>query len=164
MRPEWLVRFTSRDHLATLFSDLLLFSLLLLADGWVLVMTSRHVGVFASLAWHGSVAIGAAIILGNSIHHHLRRIHREARTGEFRPRHYGRLLAIVIGAVLLVIPGFVSDALGLVLYLPPGRHLFGWIISATHRETLHTVYEYFKLAVFSDDREGYHGAPPPPGE
>ncbi len=151
MKPEWLLRFTNREQLAFLFADMLVLAMLMLVDGWILVLVSRRIGVFASLAAHGAVAIVAAVVLGNSIHHQLSRIRREAREGRFRPRHYARLLAVVIAAILLIIPGSASGALGLILYLPPGRHIFGWLFVRRYRDTLAVVYEYFKLGVFSDD-------------
>jgi len=150
MKPEWLIRITSWEHLALLFSDLLLISTILLADGWALVLLSREVGLYAALALHGTVALIAALILGNSVHRQLKRIRREAEEGVFRPAHYARLVAVVIAAVLLIIPGTVSDGLGLFIFLPPGRHLVGWIVARRYSPALVMVYEYFKMSVFSD--------------
>lgn len=153
MHAEWLVFFTSRRQLAAFFSNLLFLAVIVLADGWVLIQVARPLGIYAALALHGSVAIFAIIILGNSINHRIKDIRSDARSGFFRPHRYARLAAVVIATVLLILPGFVSDGIGLLIYYPPGRIIFSWLFLRRYRESLFEVYEYLTLAVFSDDDE-----------
>ncbi|TVR71780.1 MAG: FxsA family protein [Spirochaetaceae bacterium] len=153
VNAEWLVLFTSRKHLATFFSNLLLLAIVVLADGWILVNVARRIGVYAALALEGAVALAAVIILGNSINHRIRVIREEARAGFFRPARYARLASVVTAAILLILPGFASDVLGLLIYYPPGRLLFSAFFLRRHRETLPVVYEYLKLSIFSDEPE-----------
>ncbi|SIQ34433.1 Protein affecting phage T7 exclusion by the F plasmid, UPF0716 family [Alkalispirochaeta americana] len=155
-----LLLFVNRRHVAALFSQLLLLATLLLADGWVLVLVSREIGLYAALAAQGAVALAAAIVLGNSIHHRIRIIRSEARRGIFRPFRYARLAAVITAGVLLVLPGFVSDFLGLLLYYPPGRFIFSAIFLRCHREVLPAVHEYVTLAAFSSDGSKPAGGPP----
>ncbi len=159
MTAEWLVLFTSRRHLARFFSNLLLLAIILLADGWILVNVARRTGVYAALAIEGAVAVVAMIVLGNSINHRLRIIREEARSGWFNPQRYARLAAVVTAMILLVLPGFAGDLLGLLIYYPPGRLLFSWVFLKRHRDTLPQVYEYLKISIFSDDAEEPGDAP-----
>lgn len=159
MNAEWLVLFTSRKHLATFFSNLLVLAIIVLADGWILVNISRRTGIYAALALQGSVAFIAVIVLGNSINHRIRIIREEARAGYFRPQRYARLASVVTAAILLILPGFASDLLGLLIYYPPGRLLFAALFLRRHRDILPRVYEYLKLSIFSDDDAGSADVP-----
>ena len=141
---------TSRDELFRFFSNLLILGLLLIADGWFLVRVARRWGVYLALAAEAGTAVGAAIIIGSSIHTHLERIRRGTLAGTFIPYDYARLAGTVFAAVLLLLPGFAGDLLGIIIYLPPGRHLFAWLFQLRYRDTLAELYEYNALAVFSD--------------
>ena len=149
--PEWLSLFTNRRHLARTLSHLLVLGLVMLADGWVLVRVARRSGVYLALALEAAVAVVAVIIVGSTIVRQIGVLRTDAFEGQYRPREFARLAAVVTAAVLLVLPGFVSDAVGMMLYLPPGRQLFMTGFVLRNRDELPTVYEYLKLAVFSDD-------------
>lgn len=151
VNAEWLVLFTSRRYLATFVSNLLVLAIIVLADGYILVNIARETGVYAALALEGAVAILAVIVLGNSINHRIATIREEARAGFFRPHRYARLASVVVAAVLLVLPGFASDVLGLLVYYPPGRLFFSYLFLRRHGDTLPVVYEYLKLSIFSED-------------
>jgi UPF0716 protein FxsA len=45
---------------------------------------------------------------------------------------------IVIGGLLLMIPGFISDAVGIVLLLPPGRAPLRWLLARNFRSSIVT--------------------------
>ncbi len=151
MNPEWLVLFTSRRHLVRFFSDVLALGLVMLLDGWLLVRLARQSGVYLALATEGIVAIAAIVIVGSSIGKQIRQLRNEARSGAYRPSGYAELAALVAAATLLVLPGFASDAIGILLYLPPGRQVCAAVFVRRHRERLPVVYEYLKLSVFSSD-------------
>jgi UPF0716 protein FxsA len=123
----------------------------MLADGWVLVRVARSSGVYLALAIEAVVAVVAVIIVGSTVVRQIAVLRTDAFEGQYRPREFARLAAVVAAAVLLVVPGFVSDAVGVILYLPPGRQLFMVVFVRRNRDELPTVYEYLKLAVFSDD-------------
>jgi len=147
--PERFVFLTSREYLFRLFSNLLLFGLVLLVDGWLLVRASRAWGVYLSLAVEAGTALVGVIIIGSTIHTRLNRIHSSAVAGSFNPVEYAKLAAAVAAAAMLILPGFAGDAIGIILYLPPGRHLFTWIFLKRNRSALEESYEYYKLSLFS---------------
>lgn len=149
MLPNPLIYMTSRDQLFRFFSGLLLFGLLLLADGWLLVRVARRWGVYLALAAEAGTAIIAAVIIGSSIHTHLERIRRGSIAGTFVPYDYARLAGTVTAAVLLLLPGFAGDILGILIYTPPGRYLFAWLFLLRFRITLQELYEYYTLEVYS---------------
>jgi len=121
-----------------------------MADGWLLVRISRAVGVYFALALEGTVAVVAVLVVGSTIHHQIQRLQRAARQGDFQPKQFALLAAYVVAGVLLVLPGFATDAAGLLIYIPPGRTLFVALFVRRNRERLPVVYEYFKLSVYAD--------------
>ena len=151
MQAEWIALFVSRRHLARVVSDLLLLGLAMLADGWILVRLARLSGVYLALALQAAVAVLALIVVGSSVLRQIREIRNAARAGWFRASQYANLAALVVACLLMVLPGFATDAIGLLVYLPPGRGIFRWMFLRRQRDRLSQVYEYVKLAVFSAD-------------
>jgi len=160
--PEWLYLFTRRSYLVRSFSIMTGLAILMLADGLLLVRLARQTGVYLALALEGGVTIVAAVILGGTIHTLIRKIRDDALNGSVVPRRYGRLAAVVSAAVLLVLPGFVTDAAGLLLFLPPGRYIYSALFIRLNRDAIPGIYEYLKLELFSPDES--HGSDAPPGE
>jgi UPF0716 protein FxsA len=123
----------------------------MLADGLLLVRLARTTGVYFALALEGGVTIVAALILGGTIHTLIKKIRDDARIGSVVPRRYGRLAAVVSAAILLVLPGFVTDLAGLILFLPPGRYVYSALFIRLNKEAIPGIYEYLKLELFSHD-------------
>ncbi len=123
----------------------------MLVDGWILVRVARQIGVYLALAIEATTAIAALVIVGSSINRHLARIHKNALNGRFDPHAYARFFTIVIAGVMLVVPGFASDLIGLVMYLPPTRRLFVAIAARILGARLPVLDEHLKLQLFSGD-------------
>lgn len=151
VRNDWLLFAFDRTNLFRLFSNLLGLSLVMLADGWILVRLSRHLGVYLALALEAITAVFALVVIGSSIHRHLQRLYDTARLGRYDPRDYVRCITLVIGGVLLVLPGFAGDAIGLFFYLPPFRGVAMWVLLRLLRDRLPEVDEHLKLQLFSGD-------------
>ncbi|MDA3951907.1 MAG: FxsA family protein [Spirochaeta sp.] len=149
MSPEWLFAFTHRSQLIRSFSLLTGLSTLVLADGFVLIRLARLSGAYLALALEGAVTLVAVVIVGSTVNGLIRTIRLDAGTGTYRPLRYARLAGAVIAGVLLVVPGFITDIVGLLLYLPPGRHLFAALFVRRHAAGLHRVHEYLTMEIFS---------------
>jgi UPF0716 protein FxsA len=143
-------RLFDRGFLARLISILLLLALLGLADGYLLVQVARRFGLYLALALEGATALGALGIVGASIHAKLRRIRRHISFGNVPTLLYGETLVLLIALGLLIAPGFVSDALGVVLFVIPLRTFFAWTLSRIWERQLAEAHEYLKMRVFTD--------------
>ena len=87
------------------------------------VEVGRQIGVFATIALTlATSALGAALLRhqGTAL---LADMQRSLRQGGLRGSQLGHGALISLGAFLLLLPGFVSDAIGLILFLPPVRSL-----------------------------------------
>ncbi|ORC34683.1 hypothetical protein B4O97_12105 [Marispirochaeta aestuarii] len=76
----------------------------------------------------------------------LNRILKEIRTGVFPEQLVVRLLGVISGGLLLLLPGFITDFLGLVILLSFLKRLAGRILLAVYGERIKGAYEYLKLS------------------
>ncbi len=146
---EWLYFLTHRSRLIRFFSLLTGISILILADGLLLVRLARIRGVYFALALEGLVTIAAAIVLGSTINNLIRKIRSDAQRGSCIPRRYAHLAAVVTAGVLLFIPGFITDLVGLAIYLPPGRFFFTAFFQRRNISSVAKAYEYLTLEISS---------------
>lgn len=100
---------------------LLVFMAFPLAELAVLLWSARHVGF-----WWTLLACVATAVAGSAIARWqgaivLRRAQEALARGEFPADAVLDGVMLLVGGVLLLTPGFLTDVLGLVLLLPPSR-------------------------------------------
>ncbi|WP_062015268.1 FxsA family protein [Aureimonas sp. AU4] len=104
------------------FLPLLLLALPLAEIG-MFIWVGGHIGVgWTLLLVVASVVVGLALLKRQTLST-LRRARAEARAGRMPEREIVHGALIALAGVLLVIPGFLSDIAGLLLFLPPVRDL-----------------------------------------
>ena len=64
---------------------------------------------------------------------------------EQRLAEFVDLAGTIVGSLLLVTPGFASDAVGFLFFVPLFRHLVGRLVTNRMRDRLKELYEYLKL-------------------
>lgn len=87
----------------------------------LLVETGRRVGLGWMLAWTVSSAVLGLWLLRVEGIRGILRIHRQLQQEVLPTRELIDMALIVFGALLLVAPGIVSDAVGALLLIPPLR-------------------------------------------
>ena len=87
------------------------------------VIVGRQVGVFYTLALVVASGVLGAILLRVQGFGVAGRIRRELDAGRDPSRELANGVMILVAGVLLLIPGFVTDIIGLLLFLPPVRDL-----------------------------------------
>lgn len=99
----------------------------LVASAWValevavLLWVGHLIGLGWTLAWiFASSLLGIAMVRVAGLNGVVR-IHRKLRQQELPTLELVDMALILIGGFLLIAPGFLSDALGLLLLLPPVR-------------------------------------------
>lgn len=91
----------------------------------VFILVGGQIGVIATLAMILVTAILGSILLRVQGFAVLRSIQSKTETGEVPGRELVNGVMILVAGVLLLTPGFVTDALGFLLFFPPFRH-FLW--------------------------------------
>jgi UPF0716 protein FxsA len=107
---------------------LLLIFLLPVAEIWLLIEVASRYGVintiFALVAF-GVLGAGLARAQGLYI---LRNLQGTVSRGEVPTQQILQSVLVFIGGVLFIIPGFITDAVALLMVLPGSRHLLAYLL------------------------------------
>ncbi len=144
-RTKGLLRLFESGFVSRLFLALLFLSMLGIADGYILLTFGEHYGKHLVLAAAASTGLFALFFLLNSAGTTVLRIRRDVAADIFPRREYARLAGLLASGVLLLLPGFFTDAVGILVYLPPMRRLTGHVLTARHGAFLREAYEYLKI-------------------
>ncbi len=87
------------------------------------IIVGREIGVLATLGLLFLSAIIGMALMRYQGFAALRRIQADARSGKDPARDAAHGLMMMVAGMLLVLPGFVSDIIGLALLVPPVRDL-----------------------------------------
>lgn len=148
MQVPVLLRFFDRAYVTRLFFVLLGLSVLILADGYVLVVAASRYGVFMALGIVASVGLAGMVVTLLAVDATLEHLRDRIRRGQYPSHEYAALGSLVVAGLLLILPGLFTDALGVVLYTPPFRRVFGTLIVRPLRSRLKEAYEHLKLSEF----------------
>lgn len=89
------------------------------------VLVGRQIGLLATIALVIATSIAGSMLLRFQGFGVLARISKEMQAGRNPSRELAHGVMILIAGVLLLLPGFVTDIIGLLLFIPPIRDL-GW--------------------------------------
>jgi UPF0716 protein FxsA len=92
-----------------------------LAEIAVFVLVGSQIGVLPTIAMVIATAVAGAILLRIQGFGALTRIRAAMETGGMPGRELVHGLMIMIAGVLLLTPGFITDSIGLLLFVPPVR-------------------------------------------
>lgn len=87
----------------------------------VFIAVGEELGILRTLALMILSAIGGVLIVRHQGLGHLRRLRENIRSGQPPVKDLLHTAMLVFAGICLVIPGFISDAVGLVLLIPPVR-------------------------------------------
>lgn len=133
------------DRVLRLLSLGLLGALLMLADGYVLIIVSRQIGIYLLLAAVASTGLLAIVFVVAAYRAELELMWRAVRDGRYPQRHFRRLIPLLAAAILLIVPGFVTDAAGIVLVIRPLSWPIGALVERRNRDQFRELYEYLRL-------------------
>jgi UPF0716 protein FxsA len=125
----------------------------------VLIAVGGEIGVLATLGLLFASAVLGVILVRIQGFNTIQRIRTELDRGGSPGRDLVHGMMILVAGILLIIPGFVSDAIGLLLFLPPVRDL-GWRLlkSRIRVATVQTgtAYRRTRDGVVDLDEDDYH--------
>jgi UPF0716 protein FxsA len=110
----------------------LFFALLLwlVAEIYVFIEVARAIGVLLALILLlGTSFIGSALLRREGARA-FARIRQTIAAGRSPTADITNGSLILVGAGLLMVPGFIGDAIGLLLLVPGTRHAIGWLVRA----------------------------------
>ena len=96
----------------------------LLTETWLLIEVGAHIGGLATIG----ICVATGFVGGNIARHQglstLANANRRMRRGEIPTREMADGLLILLAGVVLLTPGYLSDAAGMLLLFPPVRAIF----------------------------------------
>ena len=128
---------------------------------YVFVQMSHAIGFFESLLLLAAVSVVGAWIVKHQGLRVWRRFNEQVQQGVVPSREIADGVALLVAGVLLVAPGFVTDAIGVLLLVPPVRALVRAIaLRRAHRRTVVTAtysgpipHHHGVIDVGSDERD-----------
>ncbi len=156
---------------------IILFVALPLVDLWLLFRVGELISFFPTLACVILTGVvGAAIAKRQGIST-IARIQQELAEGRMPTSQLGEGILILLAAAVLITPGFITDAFGLLLLVPPIRRLFlkgltAYFAARVHVTTMHggsaggaSPFVHVETIGFDDGRgaDGFNGGAPVAG-
>jgi UPF0716 protein FxsA len=114
-------------------NPLLLLVALPLLDFFLLIWIGRHTSAGFALALFAGGVVAGVLLLRRVSRISMRAMQSELAAGRTPLAAAGKTVSLFAAAVLLIVPGVISDALALVLLVPLGRRLLGhWLATRLH--------------------------------
>ncbi|MBN1836074.1 MAG: FxsA family protein [Spirochaetales bacterium] len=140
-----LLRFFDRSFITRLLLLALLYSLLPLAEIFLLIYLGAKVGNYFTLALAAVTGLIGMLFALRGFHKYLDILKKKIRAGQYPGEEFATLTGILLAAILLLTPGFITDVLGLLLFVPAIRSGLGRLMIRLTRTDLKELYEYLKL-------------------
>lgn len=112
---------------------LLAFVLIPVAELYVFVEVAHRIGFLPTIFWIVAVSAAGAWLVKRQGLGILRRANARARRGEIPGTEMINGVMVLLAGALMLAPGFVTDALGLLLLLPPTRAVVRRVLRSRFR-------------------------------
>ncbi len=139
------IRLFDANTILKWFFLIMLFGLVFIGESVVLVFAAGRFGNYPVLAALTCTALAGLLLAAPCVFRLLKRIRTDITWGNYPERDIERLLGVVTAGVLMLIPGFVTDFIGLLIYLGGLRRGVGKLVALKSRNRLMEAYEYLKL-------------------
>ena len=119
----------------------------------VFILVGRAIGLFPTLALVILAALAGGLLLRQQGLSTLSRLRNNVNAGAIPGRTMFNAMLIGLAAILLVLPGFLSDVVALALLVPPVR---GWLFSAlaSRVRVVETTTSYRRHDAPGGDQDG----------
>jgi UPF0716 protein FxsA len=138
-------RFLEADFVVRLLLSLLLVALLPLAEIVLILFVGDLIGRYLTLAIVASIGLLGALTASRRLRSLLEAARARIRAGDYPAAELDDIAGVLIAGLLLVAPGLITDAMGLLAFVPPVRRAVGRRVTRRLRRRLTEVYEYLRL-------------------
>ncbi|MEW5814104.1 MAG: FxsA family protein [Spirochaetota bacterium] len=143
---HFMIRLFDKGFIIKLLFLLLLYSLLPLCEIFLILYLSTIFGKYLILALVAATGLIGVLAAYNQVRKLLDIIGRKIKEGYYPNNEFISFAGVLVGAVLLVTPGFITDFLGFVLFVPGARDAIGRLIISKMQGRLKEIYEYLKMS------------------
>lgn len=139
------LRFLDRDFMVRLLFLMLLYSIVPLGEIFLFLYLGELVGNYLVLAVAALVGLVGVLVAVRQVQGILLRLKVKIKQGIYPGKEFIDLAGILIGAIFLLTPGFLTDLAGFLLFIPLFRDALGRAITKRLDRNLKEIYEYLKL-------------------
>ncbi len=136
---------TKRNTLLRVLLSLQGVAIMLLPEILLLFYLAQLYGKLLILAIVCATSLGGLYLITNSIFHATKKMQGSITDGVFRKNEFGILYTLLLCGLLLILPGFITDIIGLFIYLPPIRLMVSKIFTQRLSADIRQAYCYNKL-------------------
>jgi len=144
-RAKFILRFLDRTFITKLLILALLYSLLPLAEIFLIIYLGDRIGNYFTLALAAFTGLMGMLFALRGFQKNLRLLKDKIKEGVFPTEEFITLTGIFAAGILLLTPGFITDLLGFSLFIPVIRSALGRFIIRATRADFKELYEYLKL-------------------
>jgi UPF0716 family protein affecting phage T7 exclusion len=141
-----LLRFRDRDFLFRTILILLGFALVPLAEIVLFVFLGTVIGNYLVLIIAVAVGMIGGFVVLSQARRTEARLRELAHAGAWPGRELADCTGLLVAAVLLITPGFITDCAGLVLLVPSLRKKAGKLLSASLSTKFRELYDQLSLS------------------
>jgi UPF0716 protein FxsA len=142
---RFVARFLDRDFVVRALFLVLLYSLLPLAEIVLIITIGGVIGQYLTLAIAAFTGLVGVMVAVRQVGRLQEATRRKIRSGVYPGPEFVEMAGILAGSLLLVTPGFITDAIGLLMLIPAIRRAVGRAIVRRLERQLVEVYEYLRL-------------------
>jgi UPF0716 protein FxsA len=140
-----LIRFVDRGFILKILFWALLCSVLPIGDIVLILYIQSLIGNYLTLSLIASSGLIGLLFAYGQISRVLESLRIQIDNGVFPRAEFGNLAGAIAGSLLLLTPGFITDAIGIFLFFPFFRNIVGSAITGRMEDRLKEMYEYLKL-------------------
>jgi UPF0716 protein FxsA len=144
-QAKFFVQFLDRTFITKLLILALLYSLLPLAEIFLIIYLGERIGNYFTLALAACTGLIGMLFALRGFQKNLALLKEKIKKGVFPTEEFIALTGIFAAGILLLTPGFVTDLMGFLLFIPVIRSALGRFIIRVTRANFKELYEYLKL-------------------
>jgi UPF0716 protein FxsA len=135
-----------KDFFFKLILILLLYSLVPLAEIFLFIYLGELIGNYLVLIIAAVAGMGGALIALGQAQAARERLRAQLKAGRYPGREFADLAGIIVSAILLITPGFITDLLGYLLMIPAIRDAVRGILRNKLDKSFKDIYAYLRLS------------------
>ena len=142
---HFIMRLFQKEFILKLLLIALLYSLLPLAEIILILHVGGIFGNYLVIAATATLALLGIFLAFGEIETLIKQVKRKLKNGEYPGKEFIGIVGVLSGALLMITPGFITDAIGLCLFIPIIRNCVGKLITSGMENQLKDIYEYLRL-------------------
>ena len=145
MNSKFLMKLMDPGFLFKFAAILLLVSLVFIAEIFLIQFVGGLIGSYFTLAVVALTGLAGLFLSYYDISSIITVLKEKAADGEFPEREMFSFSGALLGGLFLLIPGFLTDFLGLIALFPVVKMLYGRVLLHGRADSMHELYEYLRI-------------------